>query len=541
MRFIKRSARACPKVSLILLDWSVRESFHLLHYLSKQNVNRDLFEVIVIEYYSRVSDAIRPFNDQVDTWVLLEMPESCYYHKHLMYNAGIVLSRGEICVICDSDAMVKEGFIETIIGEFENVPSLVLHLDQFRNMRRDFYPFNYPGFDDVIGQGCINNEGGKTKGILDVEDAIHTRNYGACMCARREDLIAIGGADEHIDYLGHICGPYDMTFRLISKGGRELWHQSEFMYHTWHPGQAGVDNYLGPHDGRHVSTTALEALTSRRVIPLLENNAIRALRTGSADSEDLLLGKIIRADSFEQWNRENLQKGESHQLLNDASVRVIKYKGFAIHNELGFFYAHLLVESDSGGQSSERYKIYFDGASVDEVCRKIDHAISPLLNFAMFGGRYFVLIWQIASYVWSKAVKQPFKHYLVRLVETYRRIRRRLQQFSLEKTLLADSISDIILNLSYLKTVRSDFADGGPPILLVDRKHFELYLKLIASVRAIPPLRIHRIASPAQLNEFLSEYGASGENNQIILMRGVYIKYYTIISASEHAKNVAII
>jgi len=107
--------------------------------------------------------------------------------------------------------------------------------------------------------------------------------------------------------------------------------------------------------------------------------------------------------------------------------------------------------------------------------------------------------------------------------------------------LLTDSLGDIISNLYYLKTVRSDLAGGGPPILLVDSKHFELYLKLIASVHAIPPLRILRIASPAQLNEFLGEYGASGAKNPIILARGAYIKYYAIMSASEHAKNVAII
>ena len=115
MKFLKRSARPNPKVSLILLDWSVRESFHLLHYLGRQDVPRDDFEVLVIEYYSRVSDAIRRFEDQVDTWLLLEMPEDCYYHKHVMYNAGIVLARGEICVICDSDAMVKPGFIRAIV------------------------------------------------------------------------------------------------------------------------------------------------------------------------------------------------------------------------------------------------------------------------------------------------------------------------------------------------------------------------------------------------------------------------------------------
>ncbi|MGH8648877.1 MAG: hypothetical protein ACREUP_06180, partial [Burkholderiales bacterium] len=59
MKFLKRSAREKPRLSLILLDWSVRESFHLLHYLARQDVPRDAFEVLVIEYYARVSEAIR--------------------------------------------------------------------------------------------------------------------------------------------------------------------------------------------------------------------------------------------------------------------------------------------------------------------------------------------------------------------------------------------------------------------------------------------------------------------------------------------------
>lgn len=569
MRFIKRSARARPKVSLILLDWSVRESFHLLHYLSKQSVDRDSFEVIVIEYYSRVSEALREFQDQVDTWVLLEMPESCYYHKHLMYNVGIVLSRGDICVICDSDAMVKEGFIETIIGEFRKSPETVLHLDQFRNMRRDFYPFNYPSFEEVIGRECINNVGGKTRGILDFEDAIHTRNYGACMCARREDLIAIGGADEHMDYLGHICGPYDMTFRLVSKGKREAWHQSEFMYHTWHPGQAGVDNYLGPHDGRHVSTTALEALTSRRVMPLLENEAIRSLRAGSTENGEDLLRKLIRPGVFERWNRTKLEKDAS-RLADNEPACVRKYKGFAIRNEGGVFYAHLLAESYSG--SKEDHSIYFDGTSLQEVRRKINKTRSPLLVFSVFGGRFFILLWQTAGYVWLKVIKRLMRlptdvsggrffillwhmasyvwllkvvKRLVRLptdvIAFSKALHRRLQQFFRENAVLEDSLSDIISNLYYIRTVQPDLAGAGAPILLVDSKRFELYLKMMFSIRAVPPLQICRIASYAQLKEFLDNQGASGAQNPIILARGAFIRYYSILSANEHAKNLVII
>ena len=334
MKFIKQSARARPKLSLILLDWSVRESFHLLDYLSKQNVARDAFEVIVIEYYSRVSDVIRRHEDQIDTWLLLEMPEDCYYHKHLMYNAGIVYAKGEICVICDSDAMVKEGFIQSIITQFDSHPNLVLHLDQFRNVRRDFYPFCYPSFEEVSGRGCINNVGGRTAGLVDEQDTIHSRNYGACMCARRCDLIAIGGADEHIDYLGHICGPYEMTFRLVNSGRLELWHPTEFMYHTWHPGQAGEDNYLGPHDGRHVSTTALDALLRRRTMPLLENESIRRLRT--VDGVQAAEPFRISREYLGAWKKDKLRSISGP--ANGAGVQM-SWDGFVIERSAGSFVA----------------------------------------------------------------------------------------------------------------------------------------------------------------------------------------------------------
>ena len=365
MKFIKHSARPCPKVSLILLDWSVRESFHLLHYLSKQDVDRDLFEVITIEYYSRVSDAIRPFENQVDAWLLLEMPIDCYYHKHLMYNAGIVAAKGDICVICDSDAMVKSGFIRSIITEFENHPNTVLHIDQFRNARKDLYPFCYPDFSEVMGRGCINNVGGRTRGVVDDKDPIHNRNYGACMCARRDDLIDIGGADEHIDYLGHICGPYDMTFRLVNFGHREIWHQTEFMYHTWHPGQAGEDNYLGPHDGLHVSTTALDALISDRTMPLEENESIKNIRLAIEPAHDVKEFKIAPVHLI-AWQRNGIRKGTQwaagkssrkiwHGFVVDQTTDgFVAYPRFLEHPEFSKFQDKLEVHASTEADLHER-------------------------------------------------------------------------------------------------------------------------------------------------------------------------------------------
>lgn len=280
MRIHKESKAASPKVSLILLDWSVRESFHICHYLRNQTVPRDQFEVIVLEYYSTLSPALLQFEADFDTIAALEMPKSSYYHKHLMYNIGFLLSKGDIIVICDSDAMAKPTFIESIIKEFEKDPNIILHIDQFRNNRKDMYPFNYPSFEDIIGEGCINWADGVTTGIAATSDVLHRRNYGACFCCKRKDYIAIGGADEHIDYVGHICGPYELTFRLSNLGRKELWHRKEFLYHTWHPGSDGINNYLGPHDGRNVSSTALDHVATGRTFPHVTNFLIKDLQNG---------------------------------------------------------------------------------------------------------------------------------------------------------------------------------------------------------------------------------------------------------------------
>ncbi|MBC8505316.1 MAG: hypothetical protein H8D34_10685 [Chloroflexi bacterium] len=294
-----------------------------------------------------------------------------------MYNAGIVTAKGDICVICDSDAMVKESFIRAIITEFESEISIVLHIDQFRNARKDLYPFSYPDFAEVTGKGCINNVAGKTRGIMDDKDSIHNRNYGACMCALRADLIAIGGADEHIDYLGHICGPYEMTFRLVNLGRMEVWHQTEFMYHTWHPGQAGEDNYLGPHDGRHVSTTALDALISGRTMPLEENETITNHRLGNGTKRDSKLFRISPAH-FIAWQKDNLRRGQDW--VHGNTSRKI-WHGFVVDSTVDGFVAYpRFLEHPEFFQFQKKFEIHAN--SEIELQELLDNSIPFRIRLA---------------------------------------------------------------------------------------------------------------------------------------------------------------
>ena len=484
MRFIKKSARKKPKVSLVLLDWSVRESFHLMHYLSKQTVDRSQFEVIIIEYYSRVSDAIRQFEEQVDAWIVMDMPESCYYHKHLMYNIGIVAAHGDIVMIGDSDAMVKETFIHSIIQNFKKNRKLAYHMDEFRNMRRDMHPFNYPDFSEILGEGCANNVDGRTAGVLNTDDPIHSRNYGACMCAMREDLIAIGGADEHLDYLGHICGPYDMTFRLVNYGHTELWDMNEFLYHTWHPGQAGADNYMGPHDGRHMSSTALEAIDSRRVLPLLENRAIHLLRSGKVENAEAVLDQLINPDYLDEWNIARLEQQGNVTQWSDYKRDFGVYKGFRLVAEVDRVLAYPLTDEGVLTRSGQGYASVFEGLDIEEIKCKIDNAI-PLFFQIFFHG-----------------VSQ-----------------------------------DMIVTLFNVKKWGNfDKVDGSLKVA-IDNQWMAYYLRVMSTFHMIPDSDVRRVCNASDMEGVLNKIKESGRMHFFFVEQTLFQDHHALISAHDVPGN----
>ena len=314
VRFVVNQPQEHALVSIVLLDWSCRESFHLLDYLAAQTVDRSQYEIIWTEFYDAPADRLcrridaaqaQSARPPVDVYALMDFsPELCC-HKHALLNLGIVLARGRIVCFCDSDAIVQPTFVESIIEHFRRQGDTVLHMDEARNDDPSFYPFNYPSLDEVTGFGCINWINGRPVGLLDEADPLHSRNYGACMAAARDDLIAIGGADMHTDYLGYICGFYEMSWRLTNFGRCEVWSDREWLYHLWHPGQAGNEDFVGPHDGLSVSTRALQALRSGRVQPFVESPAIVSLRTQTASpNEAALLERLVEPAWLNQWRHD---------------------------------------------------------------------------------------------------------------------------------------------------------------------------------------------------------------------------------------------
>jgi hypothetical protein len=555
MRFLKRSVRKAPRLSLILLDWSVRESFHLLHYLRHQTVDRDQFEVIFIEYYSRTAETLKEFANELDTWVLLEMPETCIYHKHLMYNCGLALAHGEVVVLCDSDAMVMDSFIEKILGHFKDREQIVLHLDQFRNTRRDLYPFKYPSFDEVLGDGCINNVDRKTSGIVDRIDPLHSRNYGACMCARRADLIALAGADQHIDYLGHICGPYEMTFRLLNNGFQEVWDETEYLYHTWHPGQAGVDNYQGPHDGRQMSSTALEALITGRIYPLVENETMRLIRNGDALSAVSPEEHLIDKRFLTAWDRSMIAQ-QKNLRTNGPKPNTDIYRGFRIIEDHGTVYVRPLLAMGSTQLADDTSKLILESSSVEELLQKIDEVYPTVLRFSEQVNRLYsrvsLLIWAMAVPLIgvvrmifvrvgerenageriANRISVPWCSRMTRLWEKYRV---RWLSNKHYRAFMDRWVNDLIANLY--------FAEPGmrPPTVLTTSLYVQIYLKSLLLVRLLPPIEVRRLKNRAKIQQYFDLLSCGDYPQTIIVARNIYTNYYGLIKACDHLKQVLVL
>lgn len=85
---------------LHMIKWIKKD---LVRVGNNQTISGEQYEIIWIEYYSRVAKGIKERIEKadaagkeppVDKWLVMGTPDNVYYHKHLMYNIGIIASKG---------------------------------------------------------------------------------------------------------------------------------------------------------------------------------------------------------------------------------------------------------------------------------------------------------------------------------------------------------------------------------------------------------------------------------------------------------------
>jgi hypothetical protein len=298
-----------PKVSIILLDWSCREQFNSLSWLNDQSVDRDTYELIWIELYDRkINEVIK----KADTLICLN--QHGVYHKHKGYNQGLLLSNGEVVCICDSDAVFPYNFVESIIEKFDYKDAnpkknIVLMHYEWRTT------FKYPDYN-FTRESLYNQDLWQWWPLV--------VNEGACVTFLKSTAIKFGGFDEDKSYRGYMCGPYELAWRLINAGYQEIWHDpSVALWHFSHPDPVGTNGnkikfsqFLEktyPSINGH-ALMAVEAFSTGRVLPLMENQKIWNLR---------MKGRVIGSDLEKYYSNFNNGNAFSNLQLTKLWIGLI--------------------------------------------------------------------------------------------------------------------------------------------------------------------------------------------------------------------------
>jgi len=218
---INKTVMADIKISVVMVDGSFREKFHLIDCLENQTFPRGQYELIWVEHYDSVKDELAS-NKGVHI-TTLKMPTESLYHSSYCFNEGIRQSRGEILVIPDADVVVRPHFLETVKKAHEKWDELVMYIprwDEPEEKHRGEVSLRH------LEKVCVFR---------------NPFNYGGCLTVRKDWLFMVNGYEQHEAFAGgfHANG-LDLYTRFKNLGLAIKWHPTERIYHPWHPSTLAI-------------------------------------------------------------------------------------------------------------------------------------------------------------------------------------------------------------------------------------------------------------------------------------------------------------
>ncbi len=242
-----------PRISVIMVDGSFRESFHSIDFFADQSLPPHDYELIWVEYYDKVHPELAAKIAQHPNFRYITLNRDGLYHSSYCFNRGILESRAELLVIPDADVVVEPDFLEQVWQSHQSNDRLAMYLYRYNEEKND----HQDKVDlDHLRQVC---------------QQMNPQNYGGCLTVRKTWLLEINGYEQHpiFETAFHANG-YDIYSRLKALGLHVMWHPTVKMYHPWHPNTSHpsphyeLQQVITGYRARKLITLACEGLDSGR-------------------------------------------------------------------------------------------------------------------------------------------------------------------------------------------------------------------------------------------------------------------------------------
>lgn len=218
-------------ISIILIDGSFRESFHIIESLKKQNFPTSGFEILWVEFYDEISTQLCQHKNI--NFIKLGFPRTTEYHSSYCFNEGIRQSKGEVLVIADADVLVTENFLQVVLDEHERCEKLAMYFHRLNEPEKLHDKEKSYNIEHIRKFGLLTNP----------------NNYGGCLTVRKKWLNEINGYDQSSNFKsGFHANGLDVYTRFKNLGLHIMWHPTERLYHPWHPFTLATS---GNYDAQH--------------------------------------------------------------------------------------------------------------------------------------------------------------------------------------------------------------------------------------------------------------------------------------------------
>jgi hypothetical protein len=265
-----------PKISVIMIDGSFRESFHAVDFFCRQTLATEDYELIWVEFYRDINPQLeKKISAYPNARIVSLQRTDEIYHSSYCFNAGIKESKGEIIFIPDADVAVEPDFLEKAVNEHEENRKLVMYFyrkEEEESDHREQFTLEY------LKKVCTFK---------------NPSNYGGCLSVRKKCLEEINGYEQHpIFGSGFHANGIDMYTRFKNLGLQVMWHPGLLLYHPWHPFNAAgfpvweTQKTITNYRARNLLTHAYQGMEpgkNRELPPELEKQLKQAIKKYNLD------------------------------------------------------------------------------------------------------------------------------------------------------------------------------------------------------------------------------------------------------------------